>query len=282
MTTLDDALHNATRRFVEVGIETAVLDAQVLLSYVTNRPKIELIIHNTDELTADEKAAYEKLVARREQHEPVAHITGTKEFWGLTFEVTPHTLIPRPDSETLVAAMVSLIKDKNAQFTFADMGTGSGCLLLSVLSEFQNAHGVGIDISSKALQVAKRNAESMGLMERCEFAEGEWADPLATPVDVIITNPPYVKSTDIATLAPDVKDFEPWGALDGGADGLDCYRALIPQAATRLNAGGLLMMEIGAEQAADVTALLEKNTWQEHTTFKDLSGHTRVVAAVRG
>jgi release factor glutamine methyltransferase len=205
----------------------------------------------------------------------VSRILGKREFWSMSFAVGPATLDPRPDSETLVAAVLARIPDRHAEIALLDLGTGTGCLLLALLSELPQASGVGIDISAEARDTAAANAEALGLAGRAAFRLGDWARDISAQFDVIVSNPPYIESTSIDRLEPEVAQFDPRGALDGGADGLSAYRALIPQAAERLKAGGLLALEIGAGQGKAVRALAAQAALTDLGGARDLAGIER-------
>jgi release factor glutamine methyltransferase len=223
------------------------LDAEVLLAHLLGVERGMLLLNQ--DMKIDEQA-YESLVNRRAAHEPVAYITGTREFWSLDLVVTPAVLIPRPDSETLIEAALA---GGITPATILDLGTGSGALLLAALTEFSQATGLGIDASPAALEIAAQNANRLGFAARARFQLGDWGQGLDQCFDLILCNPPYVETT--ATLAPDVRDHEPASALFAGADGLDDYRRILPQLARLLTPGGIAILEIGATQAAAVMAL---------------------------
>ncbi len=280
---IGEALAHATQRLTAVGISSASLDARLLVGHAANQNDLALRTEIQHEISTDQHELLEQLLQRREKFEPMAYILGSQPFFGRDFKVTPDTLIPRPDSETLIAALLALLPQRDQAFTVADLGVGSGCLLLTVLAEFPNAYGFGVDISDGALAVTGDNAVQLQVAERLTLLKGEkWADELPMGVNVIMSNPPYITTAEMAELMPDVKDYEPHTALEAGADGLDAYRALIPSAAKHLGAGGLLLLEVGYTQATDVKKLLEATAWADVQSFKDLSGHERVIAAVLG
>ena len=198
-------------------------------------------------------------MARRLRREPMAYILGEREFWSLPLRVSPAVLVPRPESETVVEAALESIADRAAPLRILDLGTGSGCLLLALLSELPHASGLGIDRSAAALAIARANAERLGLADRAAFREGDWGYGLAGPFDVIVSNPPYVARTDARNLAPEVFAFEPQEALFAGADGLDAYRALAPDCARLLAQDGVTCLEIGQGQGASVAAILRRH-----------------------
>jgi release factor glutamine methyltransferase len=207
----------------------------------------------------------------------MAQILGQREFWSLPFRVTPDTLDPRPDSEALVQAVLSRVADRQAELRLVDFGTGTGCLLLSLLHELPNASGIGVDLSPAALAVARHNARALGLAGRARFLEADWDASLAGSFDIVVSNPPYIASEEIAALQPEVSRFEPRLALDGGPDGLTAYRRLLPAAARLLRAGGLAAFEIGFGQADSVTAIGRAAALRHLATELDLGSVPRVV-----
>ncbi len=210
-------------------------------------------------LTPDDATRLEDFAARRLNGEPVARILGHKEFWGLSLQLSAATLVPRPDTETVVELALELLRADgalNRQLRIADLGTGSGAILLALLSELPNALGFGTDISQAALQTAASNAANAGITGRAMFIACDYASGLCGPFDLIVSNPPYIRAADIADLPTDVRDHDPRAALDGGADGLDGYRALIPQAARLLGPGAILVVEAGEGQSGQIQALL--------------------------
>jgi release factor glutamine methyltransferase len=273
--TIGEALARAAKRLGGAGIERAQAEARILLESATGRGRGQIIAFPEHALTPAQGDHFDKLVSRRCSREPVSRILGRREFWSLNFAVSPATLDPRPDSETLVAAVLARIPDRNAALTLLDLGTGTGCLLLALLSELPQARGVGIDISADARDTAASNAAALGMADRAEFRLGDWARDISAQFDVIVSNPPYIESTSIDGLAPEVAQFDPRGALDGGADGLSAYRALIPQAVERLKPGGLLALEIGAGQGDAVRALAPEVALTDLGGARDLAGIER-------
>ena len=269
------ALNWATALLSEAGIERPQAEARILMEAASGRSRSQIIAFAEHALTPLQEIAFNAMVVRRCAREPISRILGRREFWSLNFAVGPATLDPRPDSETLVAAVLKHIADRDAKLTLLDLGTGTGCLLLALLSELPQAHGIGIDISDSALRTASENAVSLGLSDRAEFRLGDWARDISAQCDVILSNPPYIESTAIAGLAPEVARFDPMAALDGGADGLDAYRAILPQAAERLKAGGLLALEIDAGQTAAVQALAAQADLKALDVARDLAGTER-------
>lgn len=219
-----------------------------------------------------------ELIQRRAAREPMSHLLGYRDFWEHRFEVSGDVLDPRPDTETLVDAVLGRV-DHNAPLKLLDMGTGSGAILLALLAELPLATGLGTDISTGALDAAARNAAANGLQDRAEFRLSSWADGLDDRFDVIVSNPPYIPSGDIATLAPEVREHDPLRALDGGADGLDCYRQITADLAKIAAPGALVALEIGIGQADDVCALLAAQNVQGIEVLQDFGGIDRVIVA---
>jgi len=287
--TLDEAVAAATARLADAGIEDARRDARLLICRLLEAGPELLLAHPDRDLTAAETARVETAVARRAAREPVARILGQREFWSLPFALNGETLDPRPDSETLVEAVLNEVADRQAALRILDLGSGSGCLLLALLSELPKAQGTGIDLSAGAVSIAAENAERLGLAARAQFLRHSWNDGLALegvgaegPAwDIIVSNPPYIASADIAALAPEVAGYDPPAALDGGADGLVAYRELIPAAAAVLTPGGLLALEIGFGQSEAVEKLLAAVALRPFRRAADLSGTERCLLAAR-
>lgn len=256
MPTLGEALRQGARRLEQAGIDTAVFDARLLLAEVTGLAAPMVSLRGDSVMEPEAAARFEAMLVRREGREPVSHILGRRGFWTLDLAVTPATLDPRPDTETLVEAVLAALPEREAPLRLLDFGTGSGCILLALLSELPAATGVGIDASPAALAVAKANAEACALAGRAAFRLGDWGFGIDGRFDVIVSNPPYIPEAEIDALAPEVARFEPRSALSGGADGLDCYRRLIPDIARLLGPGGLAALEVGQGQAGAVAALL--------------------------
>ena len=283
----DSLLLEAAGRLAAAGIENPRLDARVLLEHANrlfplpmregtrDRAAIERGRGNTD--TA---SLFESFVSRRIAREPLAYITGRKEFWSLDFEVGPGVLIPRPETETVVEQALTVFLSRTAPLRVLDLGTGTGCLLVAFLKEFPNTHGLGIDRSEEARAFALRNAARHGLAGRCEIRGGDWAEAVAGPYDVILSNPPYIKTADLAGLEPEVA-YEPVLALDGGPDGLSAYRALAPALAGLLSPSGCAFLEIGAGQSAEVGAVLARSGLNVNKVAPDLAGIPRVLVAGR-
>lgn len=281
MSTVKTVMADATARLAAAGIENALFDARLLCAEVLGQQPGYLITHPEEPLDEEALARFEAMIARREQREPVSHILGAWEFWGLEFKVTKDTLTPRPDSEVLVQTVLDLFPGKDAEFSILDLGTGTGCLLLSVLNERPKAHGVGIDISPEAVAVATENAKALGLSDRVAIREGNWAHEVGKGFNVIISNPPYIPEADLVGLEPEVVRYEPKLALSPGADGLEAYHALAVEADFRLDAGDYVVLEVGIGQAAEVAELLRTWNFTDIQVFTDLGGVERCIRATR-
>lgn len=280
MSTIGAALAAGRARLVAAGIESAALDARLLLAHATGETQARIV--GWPERTIEPIAAlgFEALIQRRVRREPVAHLLGTREFWGLAFRVSPVTLIPRPDSEAVVEAALAQVTDRDGAITIVDVGTGTGCLLLALLHELPNASGIGVDLPP-VLDLAVANARALGLDSRARFVG---ADDLAAvrPADLVVANLPYIPSAEIAALEPDVALYEPLSALDGGADGLDAFRMLAPRLPRLLRQGAGACLEVGAGQAIAVEGVLSVIPELEITgRVCDLAGLERVVCIRR-
>lgn len=257
-------------------------EARILLGHVLGVPPIEVLARSDDEPTDDEKARFRALIKRRVDGVPVAYLTGARDFYLLAFEVTPDVLIPRPDTETLVVAALDLLKPRGAGRVL-DLGTGSGCVAVSIAHRNKRVTIDAVDVSAAALAVAGRNAVKHGVADRVTFHEGDWlaAVPAGATYDVIVSNPPYIAEPEFATLDAGVRDHEPRLALHGGPDGLDFYRRLAAGAGEMLAPGGAVMVEVGHTQAAAVRDLFAAAGWTIGPTHKDMAGVERVVTATR-
>ena len=261
------------------GSQTPVLDARILMKRVLEVDDAGLLAHASDALRAEKAHAYDALIARRRLGEPVAYIVGEKEFWSMPFKVSPDVLIPRGDSECLIEAAVAR-RERAQALRILDLGAGSGCLLCALLSEFPNARGLGVDQSPAAVRLARMNAKALRLTARADFAIGDWGRALSGGFDMIVANPPYIPEDARETLARDVVGFEPHSALFAGADGLDAYRVIISDAPRLLREGGLLLMEVGENQAKPVSAMVSESFPEvEIEMINDLAGRMRGVLA---
>jgi release factor glutamine methyltransferase len=270
-----------TEQFRAAGLDSPELDARILVGHALSLDHAALAAAGARILDAKERAAIAALAARRLAREPVARIVGSKEFWSLQLRVDAATLVPRPETETVVEAALAAIDAGGARsrpLRIADLGTGSGALLLALLTELPNAFGVGTDTSSAALRTARDNAQRLRIA-RAVFVACDLGAPLARPFDLIVANPPYIASGDIAALAPEVRDYDPAAALDGGADGLDCYRAIAATAPALLGPAGALIVELGAGQVQAVTALFTAAGLAPSPPRVDLGGVPRALVA---
>ncbi|WP_293206442.1 peptide chain release factor N(5)-glutamine methyltransferase [Parvibaculum sp.] len=280
MTSRDHAMRMLGWRLRQAGLPTPELDARVLVQAVTGASDIEMVREPATRMSAAEEELLAGYESRRLAREPVSRILGVREFWGLPFAVTPATLDPRPDSETLVETALAALREVAAP-RLLDLGTGTGCLLLALLHERPDAVGTGIDISAEALAVAVSNAARLGLSGRTAFRTGNWVQGLEGSFDLVISNPPYISSGEIAALEEEVRGHDPVLALDGGADGLDAYRALAAALPDVLTQGGTAVIELGAGQAEDVTAIFETAGLAVPRVVPDLSGVPRALVAER-
>jgi release factor glutamine methyltransferase len=233
-------------------------------------------------ITEGEGERVAELLVRMVRHEPLSRILGVREFWGLEFKLSPDTLDPRPESETIVEAALACLPDRNRAYRILDLGTGTGCLLLALLSELPVATGIGLDAAPGAIATARENAARLGLAERADFVVGDWGEPQAGKFDLVVANPPYIATGDITALPPEVRNFDPLRALDGGADGLGAHRAIVTALPRLLAAGGFFLTEIGQGQADDVATLIAVAGLTIDKTVPDLAGIPRCIVAYRG
>ncbi|NGM46869.1 peptide chain release factor N(5)-glutamine methyltransferase [Rhodobacter sp. SGA-6-6] len=270
------ALAAAVPRLRAAGVEDAPRDARLLMAHALGVAPDRLTLHIGDEMTGPQAQVFEEAVAARVARKPLSQITGRRLFWGRSFRVTADTLDPRPETETLVAEALA-----GSFSTVLDIGTGTGCILLTLLAERPDATGLGTDISPAALAVARENAAALDLAIRADFRQTSWLDGIETRFDLIVSNPPYIAADEMPALAPEVRDHEPLAALTDGADGLTAYRALAAQAPAVLVPGGRLLVEIGPAQGRAVAALFAAAGLADIRILQDLDGRDRVVAARR-
>ncbi|SCY27633.1 [protein release factor]-glutamine N5-methyltransferase [Microvirga guangxiensis] len=275
------ALRNLRQTLMEAGFETAAIDARLLVLSALDIPATALITNPDIPLTPAEAELLAAFTRRRLAHEPVARIVGEREFWGLPFALSAETLVPRPDTETVVETVLELLPDRQAPLLMADFGTGSGCILVALLHELPQATGLGVDLSPGALETARRNAWANGVGDRSLFALSHWADAVTGQFDLIVSNPPYIASPVIPTLDREVREHDPLLALDGGPDGLEPYRILLDEARRLLVPGGLLAVEIGYDQAEELKTLAAEKGLEIVEIAHDLSGNPRCVAMRR-
>ena len=280
MTTIDSALAAARQRLQAAGIESAGLDARLLLGKAAGLDMTALISGGRNTLAAETIAAFDGLCDRRARREPVARILGTKEFRGLAFALDEATLVPRPETEILVDAVLDHVgRPAGRPLRICDLGTGSGAILIAVLSELDQTSGVGIDISQPALNMALANAHRHGVADRIGFIHGDFSMPLDKTFDMVVANPPYIPHGDLAGLQLDVRDYDPALALDGGPDGLAAFRVIAARLPALLKPGGTAFVEIGAGQGDSVAALFAGQGLEILSVRPDLAGIGRVVIA---
>jgi release factor glutamine methyltransferase len=283
--TVDAARRKLAEQFRTNAIDSAGLDARILVGHLLGLDLTGMLAAAARPISDDEAARLEAMARRRLAGEPIARILGRKEFWGLPLQLSAATLIPRPDTETVVELALMMRRGArrlNRRSRLADIGTGSGAILLALLSELPDADGVGTDISAAALSTARRNAVDLGFADRATFVACDYATALSGAFDLIVSNPPYIRSGDIKGLASEVRDHDPHRALDGGADGLDAYRALIPQAAELLAPGGALVVEAGHDQSHAIEALMAAaGLTRTGPPRADLAGIRRAVGGLK-
>jgi release factor glutamine methyltransferase len=279
---VSEALHHVAQFFRTNGIEEAEADARALIGHALHLDRARLIAQSDRVLESREVTVISALATRRLRREPVSRILGQKEFWSLPISVTPDVLVPRPETETVVEAALDFVMRSGLRLEklrILDIGTGSGALLVALLNELPNAAGTGTDVSSAALDVARANAARCRVASRCNFVVCNIANGVEGPFDLIVSNPPYIAHDEIVTLAPEVRDYDPQVALDGGRDGLDVYRAIAGDAKRILAPGGRLFVELGVGQDQRVRALFTEAGLSPGTPRKDLAGISRVLGA---
>lgn len=272
----DRLLDEAAVQLRRAGIESPRREARLLLAHATGAPAAEIA---TGRIAIPQKSVeiFSALLHRRCRREPLSYITGMREFWSLAFAVSRDVLIPRPETETLVESALRQFPSRDAALRVLDLGTGSGCLLLAFLSERPNAAGVGVDLSQAALRLAARNARDLSLEERARFIQSHWASAISGTFDVVFANPPYIPTGEFAGLAAEVARYEPWLALDGGADGLAAYREIAAGLQKSIAPGAMLFVEAGYGQAQDVRNIFAAARFQHQHTVCDLSDIPRCV-----
>ncbi|MEB3223660.1 MAG: peptide chain release factor N(5)-glutamine methyltransferase [Candidatus Sericytochromatia bacterium] len=284
MPTIGDALYQSSRQLLDAGVDTGSLEASLLLGRATGLDRLRLINRTADELPPQDWEAFQTLLARRLRREPLQYILGETEFLGLAFDVTPAVLIPRPDTETLVEAILDLEEERGAPtpITAADIGTGSGAIAVSLAKSLPYTRLVATDISPEALAVARSNAARHDVASQIDFRQGDGLAALDRPVRYLISNPPYIAEGEMAGLEPEVRDYEPIAALTPGPDPLRWYRLFAKEGAAWVEPDGWLALEVGAGQAEDVVALLAASgAWAPPVVKHDLAGISRVVLARR-
>jgi release factor glutamine methyltransferase len=277
-TARSEALASLEKTFQISGIENPAREARISLCAASGVSPVALIVDPREPLGS---AAWkvQDVGARRAAGEPLSRIVGKREFWGLSLAITPHVLDPRPETETIVEAALSILSDRHEDpLRILDLGVGSGALLCALLTEFGHARGIGVDISTDAADVARGNLRACGLSLRAEIRLGDWTRGIEGRFDLIVSNPPYIPTVDLPRLPREVRNFDPWLALDGGIDGLAAYRRILPESRCLLAPGGWLLVELGAGQAAKVTAVASQCGFTDVRTYQDLAGADRVAA----
>ena len=259
-------------------IESFRLDSELLLSKILNKKREKILINLDQKISKKNFFMYRRLIQRRSKNEPIAYIMEEKEFWSKNFFVNRDTLIPRPETELMIEEIIEIFKKK--RISILDIGTGSGCILISLLSELSNSKGVGIDISKKALIVAKKNSDKHKILSNIKFLNKSLDAKFNEKFDLIVSNPPYIKSSEIKNLREDIKKYEPRIALDGGNDGLDLIKKVIYKTKYILNVKGMLALEIGNEQYKKVSKILIKNNFKIEHIIRDYKDNIRCIISI--
>ncbi len=277
MDTLATLRKKIEARLRKKGIEEAPLDARLLISHIIPVTEIDFAINADQTVSNEQQNLIDILVQKREKRIPMSQIFGEKEFWSLSFKVTRDTLTPRPDSETLIEVALNEFEDKNATLSILDLGTGSGCLLLTLLSELKNATGLGIDVSASAIKVANENATNLSLNNRATFLKSDWFEKLSKTkkFDLIIANPPYIGLNEKPELTPEVCEHEPYSALFAGEEGLDDYRIIAADISSYMSEKSIIILEIGYRQSSAVKDIFEQKGFKNINVFQDLGGRDR-------
>jgi release factor glutamine methyltransferase len=285
--TLAEAINNAADLLSTAGITNARLDGEVLLAHIIGKDRVWLITHRDDVLDAEGQRDFDEALRRRTKREPLQYLIGNQEFWGLAFNVTPDVLIPRPETELIVEAALSIAQDRNRQVRIIDLCTGSGCIAVSLAKELTAAHVIATDASERALAVARENSRNHGTAGRIRYLEGDLFDPLdeldiRSQVDIIVANPPYIRAGDLPALQPEVKDYEPLMALIAGPEGTEMAKRIIYIAPEYLKKNGALIMEMGLGQAKALTRMIDATcAYGKPEILRDLAGIDRVIIAKR-
>jgi len=274
---VSELLNSGAKILKQNKIETHQLDSELVLSSLLKKKRENLLINSDEEVSKNIINNFEKLIFRRAKREPLAYILKKKEFWSKDFFVDRYTLIPRPETELLCESVIKIFKNKNLHIL--DIGTGTGCIILSILCEIKGAKGVGVDISRNAIKVAKKNSNKLGLNKRVKFVNKSLEDICGYKFDLIVSNPPYIRTSDIKNLSDDIKIFEPKIALDGGKEGLDVIKKVIYKSKTILKKLGMLALEIGYGQYYKVSQILKEQNFKEELLVKDYKNNVRCILA---
>ena len=274
---VSELLNLGTNKLKQNKIDTHQLDSELVLSSLLKKQRENLLINLNKKVSKNTIDNFEKLIIRRANREPLAYILKKKEFWSKDFFVDRNTLIPRPETELLCESVIRIFKNKNIHIL--DIGTGTGCIILSILSEIKEGKGIGVDVSREAIQVAKKNSNKLGLNKRVKFINKSLEDIYGYKFDLIVSNPPYIKTSDIKNLSDDIKKFEPKIALDGGKEGLDVIKKVIYKSNTILKKLGMLALEIGYGQYYKVSKILKEKNFKEDLLIKDYKNNVRCILA---
>ena len=272
-----EAIKTGSKLLKEKNIPTYILDSELLLSKSLNKSREEILINLEQNMNKKALTEFNKYLIRRSRKEPIAYLLGEKEFWSKKFFVNKDTLIPRPETELLVEKLINIYKQK--RINILDIGTGTGCIIVSLLSELKNSTGIAVDISSKVITVAKKNASKFNVSNRIKFFNKSFQNLYGKKFDLIVSNPPYIRRKDIKNLSEDIKKFEPRTALDGGNDGLDLIKKIIYKSKKILKINGTLALEIGYEQINKVSKILLNNKFKIRYIIKDYRNNVRCVFA---
>ena len=259
------------------NIPSFILDSEILLSKTLGQTREKILTNLDQKINQNDIIVFKEYLFRRTQNEPIAYILGEKEFWNKKFQVNKHTLIPRPETELLVEKLLDIFKEK--KITILDIGTGSGCIIISLLHELKESYGIGIDISKNAILMAQKNAQKHNLLKRIKFFKKSFENIFSKKFDLIVSNPPYINRKDMKNLSIDIKNYEPRMALDGGNDGLDLIKKIIYKSKKILKINGTLALEIGNEQIKKVSKILIDNNFKIKTVIKDYKNNVRSVLA---
>ena len=270
-----DIIKLGSDKLREKKIKSHIIDSELLLAKVLDKSREEILINLDQNIEKNKTLKFKKYLKRRSKNEPIAYILGEKEFWSKKFKVTKDTLIPRPETELLVDKLLDIFKNK--KISILDIGTGSGCIILSLLNSLKKSSGTGIDISKKAILIAKKNAHKYNLQSRVKLINKSYENIFNTKFDLIVSNPPYIERKDLKNLSDDIKRYEPRIALDGGNDGLDLIKKVIYKSRNILKTKGTLALEIGNEQIKKVSKILSNNNFRIRYLIKDFSENVRCV-----
>ena len=276
-----EAVRHLRGAFAAAGLDEAATDARLFASAALGLDAAALLAWPDRAIGVGGAARLETYASRRLAREPVSRILGTQDFWGLPFRLSPATLVPRPDTETVVRSALELVSDCSARLRILDLGTGSGCILTALLTELPAASGLGLDRSADALRTARANAALNGVAARASFAASDWAAAIRGPFHLVVSNPPYIASATIAELDPEVRRHDPPAALDGGPDGLGAHRVILADLPRLLDPAGAAVIEFGYDQADALRALVAASGLRQHGIGRDLGGRERVVIVTR-